>query len=86
MFELFPAGVGGTPQGGITWWDALVNWPFQLGLTVVGAMDVNLEFTFGLRLRGSVDQTIFSFYDGSKGLRSLASAAKVSSLRKLFHF
>jgi hypothetical protein len=45
----------------------------------------NLEFTFGLRQQGSVSQSIRSFYDGKKGLRSLASTAGQSSLRKLFH-
>jgi hypothetical protein len=82
--ELFGAGVSGAGVQGITWWDAIFNWPYLLAFTIVGDMDVNLEFVLGLRQEGSVNETIFSFYDGTKGLRSLASAAKVSSLRKLF--
>jgi len=61
-----------------------MNWPTLLAFTVLGDADINLEFTIGLRLAGSVDQTIFSFYDGSQGLRSLAGAAKQPSLRTLF--
>jgi hypothetical protein len=82
--ELFGAGASGAGLQGVTWWDALVNWPVLLAFTVLGDADVNLEFTVGLRLLGSVDETIFSFYDGSKGLRTVAAAAKVSRLRTLF--
>jgi hypothetical protein len=82
--ELFGAGVSGGNQGGVTWWDAVANWPALLVFTVVGDMDENLEFIIGLRQVGSVDQTIFSFYEGSKGLRALANTAKISTLRRLF--
>lgn len=82
--ELFGAGVSGPGQQGITWWDAVVNWPVLLAFTILGDMDVNLEFVIGLRRERSVEETIFSFYDGSKGLRSLAKTAGQSSLRKLF--
>jgi hypothetical protein len=84
--ELFGASASGGDQGGITWWDVVVNWPALLGLTLAGQMDINLEFTLGLRQEGSVEQTIFSFHDGRAGLRSLATAAGKSSLRQLFHF
>ncbi len=83
--ELFGAEIIGAQQGGITWWDAVMSWPVLLVFTVTGDMDVNLEFTVVLRQLGSVDETIFSFYDGSKGLRSLARTAGQSSLKKLFH-
>jgi hypothetical protein len=53
-------------------------------LTFAGDMDINLEFTIGLRQMGSVDETIYSFYDGTKGLRALVTQAGQSSLRKLF--
>ena len=69
----------------MTWLDAVMSWPVLLVFTELGDADVNLQFTLGLRKAGSVDETIFSFYDGSKGLRSLASTAQQSSLRKLFH-
>jgi hypothetical protein len=84
--ELFGAGASGVAGlQGITWWDAVMNWPVLLAFTVIGEGDINLEFTIGLRQEGSVDETIFSFYPGSKGLRSLASTAGQFSLRKLFH-
>jgi hypothetical protein len=83
-FELFPAGVRGGGLSGVTWWDALVNWPILLAFQVLGAADINLEFTLGLRERGSVRGTLRRFYDGSKGLRSVASDAGVTSLRTLF--
>jgi hypothetical protein len=82
--ELFGAGVSGGGLQGVTWWDAVMNWPVLLAFTILGDADVNLEFIIGLRLAGSVDQTIFSFYDGSQGLLSLASTAKQPSLRTLF--
>jgi hypothetical protein len=83
--ELFPAGLkeGGSMLGE-TWADYLFNWPAVLGLILL-TDDINLEFTLGLRQLGSVDGTIFSFYDGSKGLRALANTVGQSSLRKLLH-
>ncbi len=85
--ELFgySASGGGPPWQGVTWWDLAVNWWALLGLSALGQNDLNLEFIIGLRQQDSIRQTIFSFYDGSKGLRSLASTAKQPSLRKLFH-
>ena len=47
--------------------------------------DVNLEFTLGLRLNGSVRGSIQHIYDGSSGLRALAVQAQQPSLRKLFN-
>jgi hypothetical protein len=82
--ELFGAGASGGGLQGVTWWDALMNWPALLAFTILGDADVNLEFVIGLRLAGSVDQTIFSFYDGTQGLRSLVRASKQASLRALF--
>ena len=85
--ELFMAGVVANGNHSVTWWDVVMNWPIVevlYGLGQGGDFDINLEFTIGLRLAGSVDQTIFSLYDGSKGLRSLANTAGQSSLRKLF--
>lgn len=75
---------GGGPQN-ITWWDVAVNWPALLALILLGQADIHLTFVIGLRAKGSTDESIFSFYDGSKGLRALANAAGQSSLRKLFH-
>jgi hypothetical protein len=83
--ELIVAGANGGGLNGVTWWDAVMNWPALLVFTELGDADVNLQFTFILRSIGSVDETIFSFYDGSKGLRSLAGTAQQPSLRKLFH-
>jgi hypothetical protein len=84
QYELFPAGASGSGISNVTWWDVLVNWPVLLGLTVLGQADINLEFIVGLRQKGSVDQTIFSLYDGKKGLRAITDAANQPSLRKLF--
>jgi hypothetical protein len=81
--ELFPAGVSG-PGLSITWADAVFSWPVIGLLTLIGDQDIHLEFTLGLRALGSVDQTIIQFYDGTKGLRSLANAVGEPSVRKLF--
>jgi len=66
-------------------WDFIVDWP---GLIVEGLIDaerdINLQFTLGLRQVGSVVQSIRHFYDGSKGIRALATNAKQPSVRKLF--
>jgi len=75
----------GGEQGGITWWDVVVNWPFLLGFTIIGDLDINLEFKLGVRQAGSISQTTKSFHDGSKGLRSLSTAAGIPSLKTLFH-
>jgi len=83
--EVFGATAGGGNRG-ITWWDVAVNWPFLLGFTIIGDLDINLEVTLGLRQAGSISQTIKTFHDGSKGLRSLSTAAGISSLKTLFHF
>ncbi len=83
--ELFMAGMSGAGISNVTWWDAIVNWPALLGLTVLGEADINLQFTLGLRAVGSVGQTIRSLYDGRQGLRSLARTAGRSSFRALFN-
>lgn len=84
-YDLFPAGAKGLTNHGVTFWDVIVLWPYVGYLTVfTPELDINTEFTLGLRMKGSVDQTIFSFYDGSKGLRTAAKEANVSSLRRLF--
>lgn len=56
--EIFPAGVNGAGLQGVSWWDALMNWPALLGLTLFREADIHLEFTLGLRKLGSVDETI----------------------------
>jgi hypothetical protein len=72
--------------GGITWWDAVVNWPAILGLTALGEMDINLEFTIGLRLKGSVAQTVLATpCVGPQDIRTLSRTLGQPSLRKLFH-
>jgi hypothetical protein len=71
----------------------LFNWPMLLGLTWTSHFDSHsdgggglpLEFTIGLRLLGSVEETIFSVYDGSKGLRALTVLGKQPSLRTLLN-
>ncbi|MGH6813365.1 MAG: hypothetical protein ACREDM_13855 [Methylocella sp.] len=71
---------------GITWWDVVVNWPALLGLTVLGAADINLEFTIALRLKGSVGQTVFPTpCVGPQDIRAISQALKQPSLRALFH-
>jgi hypothetical protein len=87
-YELFPAGASGPFEkgsSGITWTDAVFNWPVLAVFNVLGLLDINLGFTIGLRAKGSVDQTIYSFYAGSKGLRALARMAGQSSVRTLFN-
>jgi len=85
--ETFMAGVNSNDPfiRSVDWNLAIITWPVLEGLTFLGAGDINLEFTIALRQVGSVDQTIASFYDGSKGFRSLTTRAGQSSLRKLFH-
>ncbi|HEY5242605.1 MAG TPA: hypothetical protein VIJ22_14095 [Polyangiaceae bacterium] len=84
--ELFVANVSGSGVQGVSWWDFVVNWPALLALTAVGQGDIDLQFTLGLRQLGSVDETIFTLYDGSQGLRALVNQANQPSLRKLFNF
>lgn len=71
----------------VDWFGAyIIPGPIPLGLlTAVGGADNNLEFTIGLRKVGSVKETLLSFYDGRKGLLSLARRAKQQSLKTLFH-
>jgi hypothetical protein len=84
--ELFGVSSQGNGTGGITWWDASVNWPFLLGLTVLGAIDINLEFTIGLRLKGSVAQTVLATpCVGPQDIRTLSRTLGRPSLRTLFH-
>jgi hypothetical protein len=83
--ELFVAGIAGSGISNVTWWDAIVNWPALLGLTVLGEADVNLQFTLGLRAVGSVGQTIRTLYDGHQGLRPLAQTAGRLNFRALFN-
>jgi hypothetical protein len=87
--ELFPAGVVGSGPTGIDgidigWYTALSLWDKLPQLLLINQESINLEFTLGLRQKGSVDQTIFSFYDGKGGLRAITDAAKQPSFRKLF--
>jgi hypothetical protein len=68
-------------------WDfaAAVIWPPVWVVFIQDLQnDINLDITLGLRAVGSVDQTIFAFYDGRKGLRALARTAGQPSLKKLF--
>jgi hypothetical protein len=68
-------------------WDWVVAWPLILSLGFIDAESyIDLQFTLGLRQKGSVEQSIRHFYDGSKGLRALAVSANQPSLRKLFAF
>lgn len=65
--------------------DVAIGWP---ELVISGLIDletdVNFSFTFVLRERGSVLQSIRRVYDGSQGLLALAKQQKQQSLRKLF--
>ncbi|MBV8843978.1 MAG: hypothetical protein JO307_14310 [Bryobacterales bacterium] len=70
---------GGSPQG-ITWWDVAVNWPALLGLTVLGQADINLQFTIGLGLKGSVRQMF-----GTEDILAIARTKGQPSLRALMH-
>jgi hypothetical protein len=84
--DLIGVSAGGHPQSGITWWDALVSWPALLGLTVLGQMDINLEFTLALRTRDSLVETIQATPCVSVGtLRQISERARQPSLRTLFH-
>jgi hypothetical protein len=85
--EVFGVSAGGNVPRGITWWDVgPINWAFTLGLTAFGEMDVNLEFTLGLRLKGSVAQTVLATpCVGPQDIRTLSRTLGQPSLRKLFH-
>jgi len=75
----------GTGTGGKAF-DVVFVWPALIILGIADLQgDINIEIVLGLRTKGSVDQTIYGFYDGTKGLRALASAAGQPSLRKLFN-
>lgn len=75
-FGTGPVGVG------FTIWFA---WPAYLTDALIAVEhDINLEFTLGLRMKGSTRGSINHFYDGSQGLRALAVQAQQPSLRQLF--
>jgi len=78
--ELFGVAAGGGGITGVSWWDVAVAWPALLGLTVLGQADINLQFTVGLRLKGSLGETV-----GSQSILAIARAKRQPSLRKLFH-
>jgi hypothetical protein len=75
-----PPGFDPTDVFGLVW-DTIFAWPLILGGL---AGDVNLSFAIGLRLPGSMGDSIRKFYDGNKGLLALAVRANQPSLRKLF--
>jgi hypothetical protein len=60
----------------IGWLDLILNYALATGAT-----DIKISATLALRQTGSVLETIFSFYDGKLGLRSLARGE--SSVRAL---
>jgi hypothetical protein len=67
-------------------WNWFAGWPLILTEGLIALDDnIDLQFAFGLRQNGSVEQSIRHFYDGNKGLRALAVSAKQPSLRKLFN-
>jgi hypothetical protein len=77
----------GNNQGGISWWDVVVNWPALLGLTVLGQIDINLEFTLALRRSDSLRETVFTSpcVAAVDSIRAVSEGAKQPSLRALFH-
>lgn len=84
--QLFGIKASGNNVQGITWWDVAVNWPALLLLDVTGNLDINLEFTIGLRLKGSVGQTVLATpCVGPLDIRAMCQAHKQPSLRALFH-
>jgi hypothetical protein len=77
----FNFGTGPVGEG----WDWFAAWPLILTEGFIDVEhDINLEFTIGLRLKGSVRGSVQHFYDGSRGLRALAVQAQQPSLRQLF--
>lgn len=92
--ELFSVGASSSPgpqsidtgSGLAEVWNGAVGWPLLAVEGLINAeKDINLHFTIGLRLQGSVMGSIRNFYDGKKGVRALASKARQPSLRKLFN-
>ena len=92
MHELF---IAGGSNNGVAWdWGTgPVGTGFDFALVLPAVIilgiqalqgDINIEIILGLRAKGSVDQTIYHFYDGTKGLAALAKSAGQPSLRKLF--
>ena len=49
-------------------------------VTVLGELDINLVFTLGVRLKGSIRQTV-----GTLNIRASSQAKGQPSLRALFH-
>jgi len=97
--ELFIAGISSNGKGvsfgppGSTsadWtegWSIALNWPTVITAAIIQVLeDVNVKLTLGLRHKGSVDQTIYSFYDGAQGLKAWTSKAGQPSLKKLCNF
>jgi hypothetical protein len=65
----------------ITWWDLTVNFPVVFALLALDpSTKINLQFTLGLRLKGSLRQTV-----GPKKVRAIAKAKGQPSVRALFH-
>lgn len=55
IHELFVTDLKGAGFN-IPWYNIIMDWPAITFLTLVGAADINLEFTIGLRKKGSIRQ------------------------------
>ena len=65
IHELFVTDLKGAGFN-IPWYNIIMDWPAITFLTLIGAADINLEFTIGLRKKGSIRQTLFCLPDGQR--------------------
>jgi hypothetical protein len=87
-FESFSPGFGPLDGDGQTPFQLTEDFAFPLNLIPFAAEFDNHDHIWGaigLRMKGSVDQSLALHYNRSEGLRPLAVQAKTSSLRTLFH-
>lgn len=88
VFESFGAGFGPLDGNGQTAFQLTEDFVFPLNLLPFAAEFDDHDHIWGaigLRMKGSVDQSLPLHYNRRTGLRPLAAQAKTSSLRTLFH-
>lgn len=85
--ELILVAEAGIPEAatGVVWYTLWWQFPGILISSALGEREeINLEFTYEIRTKGSIKESLLQVYDGRKGLLSLAKVAKQPSLKTVF--